>query len=900
MSSIGKNRLSIYNLLYENPMCSYISNNELNVLIIGTGWVGNEAFKAAFWAGQYPDTKLNITIASENAAKYKEAIKTCLPGIADFADFDGIKESKYHYADISVKNMSFEYIRNQGVDEKLADEINLNTQNYIIVSVGDDDTNCLIAELLAESLECLNRKILIATHGTIPKQKIGSVEVISFSSETPNNSDLMELGSSIHYMYASKYNPQANKRKEKEAFLRCFNDEFVETPEDTNDVFISIKNFTGKNYDADSSLAQAVHMPCKLYYCSNGTSEKKQICKLVKIINEGKKRFNKLTALEHRRWNAFMAVRGYRMPLKNELGYLYSNGCTHKDDNALLHICMCECDEKGEKLSKHSTVWKSQDDTGLSDLDKMSLLCHKELINKTRTLKSQLDKDLDSLHNYTSNDTNEIALVLEFREAIIKLLNDDNDAAVLYEIIYNKLKENTANNDLLILIDAIDKKLNLAKLRNQKIDFISYDVQAVKMIPICMKLKQGNSTVVTFTTPKNVNDVIVPWLLCADTSVFVYPYGTNYINRQLNICNFFDNHGKNTKAEFYKLSSLFVEEIKEDLNNLLNNYENVIFNITSNLNSEILLALGKYANDIPLISYDTNKGLSFYNMDEILPSRVEDSILNVNDYIELLDGEITNKYTASVPYNKCEKIEEFFWKTNEVKTKDGTKRRAYNEWNLILINSFLQKKEILVDENGLSVYVLPVSVEQEEKLIEKRFIKILESEKIIHQVEYRNDNTVRFIVSDSDFYNFLTGKGGNLFEAIVYYKLLRTCMFSDAQTGVSFKWKTGNSEYILNEIDAVATTGIKLLFVSCKTNPVIDNGFIYEIASQAANFGAVAILAVSQDLYNPENFNHNVISRAVATNVSILDAHILKDEKLLRKAISQILNGKYKGPENFL
>lgn len=899
MASIGKNRLAIYNLLYENPMCDYIVNNELNVLVIGTGWVGNEAFKAAFWAGQYPDTKLNITVVSENASKYKQAIKACLPGIVDFADFDGLKESKYHYADIAVKNISFECVRNQGIDDELASEIKLNTQNYIIVSVGDDDINYLIAELLAETLEEINRKIIIAVHGTNPNKEIGSVTLVSFSSELSYNSDLMNLGGSIHYMYASKYDPQANKKQKTEEFQNCFKKEFIDSPEDTDDIFVSINNFTGRDYNADSSLAQAVHMPCKLNYCLKDASEKEQICKLVKIINEDEVRFNRLVALEHRRWNAYMAIRGYKMPTKKEQGYLYSNGCTHKDDNALLHICMCECDEKGEKLGRYSPVWKSQDDTSLSDLDKMSLLCYRELTNKTRTLKSQLEKDMAILDNYLSDTPNEATLISEFKEAIIKLLNDDDGAVVLYKIIYDKLKEKTENNDLLKLVGVIDEKLKLAKLRNQKTDFISYDVQFIKMIPICMKLKKGNSTVVTFTTPKNVNDIIVPWLLCADNAVFVYPYGTSYTNRQINICNFFDNHGKNIKAEFYKLSGLYVEKIKEDLDHLINSYKNVIFNITPNLNSEILLALGEYSADIPLITYDINNGLSFYNLDEILPSKVEDSILHVNDYIELLDGEVTNKYTTLVPYSKCEKIEDFFWKTNVVKTKDGTKRKTYNEWNSILVNSFLQKKEIETAEFGINIYVLPLSNEPEEKQTEKRFIKLLETEKIIQKVEYSNNNTVSFRLLDTEFYSFLTEKGGNLFEALVYYKLLRTCMFGDAQTGVSFKWKTGNSEYVLNEIDVVATNGIKLLLVSCKTNPIIDNGFIYEIASEAANFGAIAILAVSQDLSNPNNFNHNAVARALATNVSILDAHILKDDKLLKKAIGQILNGKYKGPENF-
>lgn len=898
MSTIGKNRLSIYNLLYENPMCNYIFENELNVLIIGTGWVGSEAFKAAFWAGQYPDTKLNITIASENAEKYKNAIKCCLPGITDFADFDDEKTSKYHYANIYVKHVSFTHICNSGIDDESAVVLNLSKQNYIIVSVGDEDINTLISELISDSIESSERKTLIASYGTNDKQEKGCIDLVGFSSKLPDNTDLMKLGSSIYYMYASKYNSRANRKQKSEEFEKHFMHEFIETPEDADDVFVSLKNFTGKDYDADSSLAQAVHIPYKLWYCCQERNEKKQLIELVKIINEKKTVFNRLVALEHRRWNAFMAIRGYRMPEKNELGYLYTNGCTHKDNNRLLHICMCECDEKGAKLGRYSAIWKSHNDTGLCDLDRMSLLCHKDLINKTGGLKTQLSADLNCLNNYELSEPNKAALIIEFKEAIIKLLNDDDGAEALYELIHKKIKENITNENLCEVIDIIDKKLKLAKLKNQKIDFLSYDAQFISMIPICLKLKEETSTVITFTNSKNVNDVIVPWLLCADRAVFVYPSGTDILSRQLNICKFFDNHGGNTKAEFLKLSGMYIETIKENLRLLLKNYENMIFNITSNLSPELLLALGEYSSEVPLITYDINNGLSFYNSEKILPSKVEDSVLYVNDYIELLDGEITNKYTTLVPYNKCEKLADFFWRTNLVKTRDGTKKKAYNEWNSVLINSFLQKREVCIDEYGCTIYTLPLSAKREEEQMERSFIKLLEKEKIIHKAEYSGD-AVRFNPADTEFYTFLTEKGGNLFEALVYYKLLRTCMFGDAQTGVSFKWKTGTSEYVLNEIDVVATNGINLLLVSCKTNPIIDNGFIYEISSEAASFGAIAILAVSQDLSNPNNCNHNAVARAAATNVSVLDAHILKDEKLLKKAIAQILQGKYKGPENF-
>ena len=44
------------------------------------------------------------------------------------------------------------------------------------------------------------------------------------------------------------------------------------------------------------------------------------------------------------------------------------------------------------------------------------------------------------------------------------------------------------------------------------------------MIPICLKLIKNDSTIITFTNGQAANDVIVPWILCAEKAVFVEFY----------------------------------------------------------------------------------------------------------------------------------------------------------------------------------------------------------------------------------------------------------------------------------------------------------------------------------------------------------------------------------------
>ena len=374
MSTIGKNRLAVYDLFYTHPLCDYICKDALNVLIVGNGWVGNEAFKAAFWDGQYPGVTLNITIASNNAAQYEAALKKTLPGLGDFADFNGVRTSKYHYANIDIRNVSFDDIKRDGLTAEMLAEgcLDLRKQNAIVISVGDDVINCLLAEMISEQLEGIDHRVLLAVYGSEPADVSPNADYVPFSSEVDiDASELMQLAGNIHYIYEAKYNNLCANRKEKQNdFLCAYEKEFLQTPEDTDDVFLSINNFTGMDYTADSSLAQAVHMPMKLDYCCHGGAGEEKVSELVKSINERKKKFNTLVALEHRRWNAFMAIRGCRMPRKDELGYLYVNGNNHKDADHKLHICMCECGENGAKLDKHSPLWSAKKiPTDISDLD---------------------------------------------------------------------------------------------------------------------------------------------------------------------------------------------------------------------------------------------------------------------------------------------------------------------------------------------------------------------------------------------------------------------------------------------------------------------------------------------------------------------------------------------------
>lgn len=82
--SISNNRFRIYELLFSKPLYLYAQNNNgkltNNVLILGSGEVGTEAFKAVYWCGQYSLDTFNREAPKEEKINFvvsKKFLKKC-------------------------------------------------------------------------------------------------------------------------------------------------------------------------------------------------------------------------------------------------------------------------------------------------------------------------------------------------------------------------------------------------------------------------------------------------------------------------------------------------------------------------------------------------------------------------------------------------------------------------------------------------------------------------------------------------------------------------------------------------------------------------------------------------------------------------------------------------------
>lgn len=710
MAKIGEYRLRIYDLLYEKPICEYAeirkNRKQSNVLILGTGWTGNEAFKAAFWASQALDTELNITVASQNATAYKEQVLSTKVG----AYMPALKlyvEQK-HYANLRFIDIDVE----AGVDAAgLAPlDFNANRYNYIVISLGDAEHNWLAAsELITQISEAQAEsdgqqyKALVNVFNEfsdsissdeqemlIEEDRDNGIEIHFFGNESVTGTELDRIARNINFSYSMKYNQRINKLDADDQFEASRITEFVESPKDYEVGDISVAaNFIGAKYAADSSFASAVHIPVKLAMCKNTDTKNDSVDTLKEAIRRKNKLYWQLVALEHRRWNAYAVTRGFRAPTpKEEETLLYQNGNTHQDKDGLLHMCLCDCGSKASLTNDFDhqyDLWirKKCPTNDPSELDRASLRAHQ----LTRKLSGQVDIE-EVLHHVAGNSPEYSNL----RRAISKLANDDDNSMVLYQKSLDAAMGyalSISSEEADRLTEA-DRMLSVIKIRNARMDFFSLDEQLVEMLPFALWYGKKYGTVITLSDGMTTStyDVIIPTLFCAQNAVFIGK-AVNSRKYQNAIENYFKSRGNNTALEFITLSSMDVDSIFACLEEQLTKYghHDIIINCVPNRGYDAALAIGrlmeKYPGNINAVQYLQNKGIVSFSADKNVGVGLDNKSFSLAEYIQLMGGRIANEYAGLYDSSEYESIMALFKKYCEptrLKSVGGKAPGSFNTW----------------------------------------------------------------------------------------------------------------------------------------------------------------------------------------------------------------------------
>lgn len=382
-------KTSIYNLLFEKPLCDKvdINNQSQSIAVFGSGVYAKEFFKNAIWASVLDENyKTEISYIDAKADEFKKNLKLNCPGIFSSNDSKSSKQTTEKSVSSSnesetsdsssiecsefFRNYSLNFYNNNLQSSELNETLNLQNPNYIVVDTGNDEESANLAiylrmfylrkSMIFKKTSQANFKLLkpfiavrikdskTAERINNLKDKDGvSYELYSFGFDKEIYSHNLIIESSIDKLamncYAA-YNKSKLKYKPRDAALFGCN---------------------SSNFEQCSNRAATIHIKNKLFRMGlklkpidsePSEDEIKQNDDALKTLQKklsNSAEIESLQKLEKYRWNAFHFVYGWVSPTlaDSKIYSEYITNGSHKYILAKMHACLCEWDNM-EKLEK--------------------------------------------------------------------------------------------------------------------------------------------------------------------------------------------------------------------------------------------------------------------------------------------------------------------------------------------------------------------------------------------------------------------------------------------------------------------------------------------------------------------------------------------------------------------
>lgn len=386
-------RLIVWDLYFNCPLFTPLMHKtapkQLNLTVIGVGSIGMESFLSATWFGQMlngyeQNVHLNISII--NNAPYDEFLKRIIainPEIllqsqekspllkihANITDANDYGEPYYtlYYSEENIENADLENLTCQRVcfskegGYDLSDEVTkLTDSDYIVVALGSDNANILVAERLKKQFAYQQ----ITNHADGTQNNIE--KVIAYAVYDDNVNDMLMNGKKYELEDGILMYAFANL-SDIYSYEKISAGRFTETAKFTQSAYDSAnsevkqnsapdeeESLYKKNYNYWSTIARNFDFFYKIYSAfgesfvplfDDYVNEEKLIERFIEKfevksnndLTEPKNSFmRKLMWQEHRRWNAYMRQQGYRSAPPNE----------SKNFKFKWHNCIGECNDE--------------------------------------------------------------------------------------------------------------------------------------------------------------------------------------------------------------------------------------------------------------------------------------------------------------------------------------------------------------------------------------------------------------------------------------------------------------------------------------------------------------------------------------------------------------------------
>lgn len=374
----------ILNLLQKiplyDPLVGRKGAKELTVTVLGTGCIGTEMFLTTYWLGQMLDCHLKINVLSQESEEaFRSKIDYVNPEIrytmqenhpvltVNRKGETAPVYCKVEYIQCDVKSSTFVQCLTDG-------ERGILDTDYFLVALGSDEDNISVANTV--------RKYVGQHHLSAGDARKTVIAYVVYDSEL---SDL--LNANRYFCFAGKepdvYMCAIGSLREVYHVDNVLMEKYRPLADQAHAAYLSVPGkryramLDGKrrkegHYNYHSSLARAMHIPYKMFsvglvrtsvfdcrisdeertrrleagyktYQKFALGEERLPC--ASQTSEHLALLNKLAWLEHRRWNAWTRVYGFRST-KDYVSYASAVG-SYKQTELLLHPCLLECDAKG-------------------------------------------------------------------------------------------------------------------------------------------------------------------------------------------------------------------------------------------------------------------------------------------------------------------------------------------------------------------------------------------------------------------------------------------------------------------------------------------------------------------------------------------------------------------------
>ncbi len=419
-------------LISKKDKCNQTLN--LTVSILGTGHIGTEMFLSTYWFGQILNCNLHINVLSQETEEQfwskidyinPEIKHTTIDGddILIFND-NGDKSPVYcnvRYYQCDVKSSKF-------IEKLKYDNDSILGSDYFLVSLGSDEDNISVANTVKRFVG--NHHIETANKNLKENMMITSPDKVVIAYVVYDSELSQSLNRKKQYRYVDDsvdvYMRAVGSLREVYSVQNVFMTKHEASAQSAHDAYTAIQNREARakahkkrvkdDYKHWATLAQSMHelyrvfasgetLPSKLEVeddedkIKNDEKIAKTYEDYLTAIERAKNNFKHMVSgqdrwpddfkriellhnlawMEHRRWNAFTRIKGFRHTDAYDAYAVTGATGSYKQMDTKLHPCLVECDNNGIRVLSDSNrnigigpIFLRSDDAEMDFLDRLS------------------------------------------------------------------------------------------------------------------------------------------------------------------------------------------------------------------------------------------------------------------------------------------------------------------------------------------------------------------------------------------------------------------------------------------------------------------------------------------------------------------------------------------------